>query len=105
MGYSFGFKLHLAVDDRGDLAGWHISKGNHHDRRHAAKLVRRRTKTLVGDSHSGGKPLLAELQAKGVRVVSNTNKDPSNRARYPAEAPISSRVSVCHPQGQTLTGQ
>ena len=31
----------------------------------------------MGDSHYGGKPLVAELKARGVRVVSNTAKDPS----------------------------
>ena len=77
MGFFFGFKLHLAVDSAGQLTGFHIGKGSHHDRRHAAKLIRIGTKTLVGDSHYGGKPLVAELAARGVRVVSNTNPDPT----------------------------
>ena len=65
----------MAVDARGHLAGFYLSKGSHHDRRHAAKLVRRQTKTLVGDSHYDGKPLVGELAAKGVKVVSNTNPE------------------------------
>ena len=77
MGFFFGFKLHLAVDSSGQITGFHISKASHHDRRHAAKLLRRQTKTLVGDSHYGGKPLVAELAARGIRVVSNTNPSPT----------------------------
>ncbi len=81
MGFFFGFKLHLAVDERGCLVGFYLSKGSHHDRRHAAKLVWAETKTLVGDSHYGGKPLVGELAAKGVRVVSNANPDPTPEDR------------------------
>ena len=77
MGFFFGFKLHLAVDKDGRLAGFHIGKGSHHDRRSAGKLLRAGTKTLVGDSHYGGKPLVAELKDRGVRVVSNTNPAPT----------------------------
>ena len=40
MGFFFGFKLHLAVDKDGRLAGFHIGKGSHHDRRSAGKLLR-----------------------------------------------------------------
>ena len=82
MGFFSGFKLHLAVDKGGRLTGFHIGKGSRHDRRSAAKPIRRQTKTLVGDSHYGGKPLVAELAARGARVVSNTDPDPSPADRY-----------------------
>ena len=78
MGFFFGFKLHLGVNSAGRITGFHIGKGSHYDRRHAAKLIQAGTKTLVGDSHYGGKPLVAELAACGVRVVSNTNPDPTS---------------------------
>ena len=57
---------------------FHLSRGNCHNRRHAGKLIRSRTKTLVGGSHYGGKPLVAELANKGVRVVSNAGKSHSS---------------------------
>ena len=81
MGFFYGFKLHLAVNKAGQITGFHIGKGSHHDRRAAGKLLRAGTKTLVGDSHYGGKPLVAELKARGVRVVSNTNPDPGSADR------------------------
>lgn len=97
MGYSYGFKFHLAVDGAGNLAGFHFSKGSHHDRRRATKLVRGQTKVLVGDSHYGGKPLVAELAAKGVGVVSNTNPDPS-----PADRKLLKRRSLVESVFSTL---
>lgn len=90
-------KTELAIDTKGNLAGFYFSKGNHHDRRHAGKLIRSQTKVLVGDSHYGGKPLATELADRGVGVVSNTNPDPS-----PAERKLLKRRSLVESIFSTL---
>ena len=75
MGWFFGFKLHVAVDEKGNILGFHISSANHHDRRHAEKLIEVGvTNKVAADQHYNGKPLVAEMKALGIQIVSYTKK-------------------------------
>ena len=57
IGWFFGFKVRIAINKRGLLTAFSITKANKHDRRQASRLINKSTHTLVGDSHYGGKPL------------------------------------------------
>ena len=75
VGWFFGFKLHVAVDEKGNILGFHISSANHHDRRHAEKLIEVGvTNKVVGDQHYSGKPLVAEMKTLDIQIVSYTKK-------------------------------
>ena len=49
MGWFYGFKLHLVVNDRGELLAFQITPGNVDDRRPVAELTQGLVGRLVGD--------------------------------------------------------
>ncbi len=49
MGWFYGFKLHLVINDRGELLAFQITPGNVDDRRPVAELTRGLTGRLIGD--------------------------------------------------------
>ena len=75
MGWFFGFKLHLSVDKEGNILAFHISRANRHDRKDARKLITKKTKQAAGDQHYGGRPLVSELKALGVEIVSSAQAE------------------------------
>ena len=48
VGWFYGFKLHLVVNDRGELLAYCLTPGNVDDRRPVPRLVRRLLGKLVG---------------------------------------------------------
>jgi hypothetical protein len=57
----FGFKLHLVVNDRGELLSCCVTPGNADDRRPVPKLVRHLWGKLFGDKGYLSKPLADQL--------------------------------------------
>jgi len=49
MGWFYGFKLHLVVNDQGELLAFYLSAGNMDDRTPVPKLARRLFGKLFGD--------------------------------------------------------
>ena len=49
VGWFYGFKLHLVVNDRGELLAFCLTRGNVDDRRPVPRLVRRLFGKLFGD--------------------------------------------------------
>ena len=79
MGWFYGFKLHLAINDRGELLGCYLTPGNVDDRRPVPHLVRRLWGRLFGDKGYISRPLAALLQAQDLRLVTRLRKNMKNR--------------------------
>jgi hypothetical protein len=66
----YGFKLHLVVNDRGELLACQLTPGNVDDRSPVPRLVKRLFGWLFGDKGYLSQPLVKELlQTFGVRLV------------------------------------
>jgi hypothetical protein len=61
VGWFFGFKLHLIVNDRGELLACRMTPGNTDDRAPVPKLVKRLFGWLYGDKGYISQPLVKEL--------------------------------------------
>jgi len=61
MGWFFGFKLHLVVNDRGEILNITLTPGNVDDRKPVPELVRNLFGKLVGDRGYISQPLFEEL--------------------------------------------
>ena len=46
VGWFFGFKLHLIINDKGEILSFYLSQGNTHDS--SAKIITRMTKEIFG---------------------------------------------------------
>ena len=74
-GWWYGFKLHAAVNERGQLTALCFTPANEYDAQRMERLVNRATKVVVGDSHYAASPMRKRLWKKyGIVVVANNRK-------------------------------
>ncbi len=79
----FGFKLHLVVNDRGELLAFCLTPGHVDDRRPVPKLLRRIRRLvgkLFGDRGFISQPLAEQLFVEhGVQLITRLRKNMRNR--------------------------
>lgn len=79
LGWFFGFKLHLIVNDSGDLLAFHLTPGNVDDRQPVPAMSKNIFGKLVGDKGYISKKLFDELWQKGVQLITAVRKNMKNR--------------------------
>lgn len=79
MGWFFGFKLHLAVNDRGELLACCLTPGNVDDRTPVPEMVGRLRGKLIGDRGYISAPLTALLFEQGLHLITRLRKKMKNR--------------------------
>ena len=81
MGWFFGFKLHLIINDQGELLSFYLTKGNISDRN--KNLVLRLTKglwgKLFGDKGYINQQLVALLLTKSIHLITGIRKNMKNK--------------------------
>jgi Transposase DDE domain len=75
----YGFKLHLIVNDRGELLAFHLTAGNVDDRKPVAKLARGLYGKLFGDRGYISQALQEALSAQGLQLITKIKKNMKNR--------------------------
>jgi Transposase DDE domain len=79
-GWFFGFKLHLVVNDRGEVVAFCLTPGNVDDRKPVPKLARRLFGKLFGDKGYVSQPLAEHLFVEqGLRLITRLRKNMHNR--------------------------
>lgn len=78
-GWFFGFKLHLVVNDQGEILAFCLTPGNVNDRHPVPKLAKRLLGKLIGDKGYLSQSLFEELFAKGVQLLTRLRKNMENR--------------------------
>ncbi len=68
MGWFFGFKLHLVINERGELQAFALTPGHVDDRKPVPGLARALWGKLMGDKGSISQALGEELYARGLRL-------------------------------------
>lgn len=79
MGWFYGFKLHLVINDRGELLAYYLSAGNMDDRLPVPKLTQRLFGKLFGDKGYISQPLFDQLFAQEVQLITGLRKNMKNR--------------------------
>ncbi|UNH25671.1 IS982 family transposase [Moellerella wisconsensis] len=75
MGWFYGFKLHLIINDEGHILAVRITAGNVDDRRPVPQMCRQLWGDLYGDKGYLSKNLQDELAEKGINLVTNKRKN------------------------------
>jgi Transposase DDE domain len=75
----YGFKLHLVINDQGELLGVCLTSGNVDDRRPVAKLVRQLWGKLFGDRGYISQKLFDQLWAQGLQLITKLKKKMKNK--------------------------
>ena len=83
LGWFYGFKLHLVVNDRGELLSFCLTRGNVDDRQPVASLLKRvhaRFGKLFADKGYISQPLAEQLLVEhGVQLITRLRKNMRNR--------------------------
>jgi Transposase DDE domain len=79
MGWFYGFKLHLVINDCGELLSCYMTPGNVDDRRPVPWMVKDLWGRLFGDKGYISQPLATLLQAQELRLVTKLRKNMKNR--------------------------
>jgi hypothetical protein len=79
-GWFFGFKLHLVVNDRGELVAFCLTPGNVDDRRPVPKLAQRLFGKLFADKGYLSQPLAEQLFVEqGLHLITKLRRNMHNR--------------------------
>ena len=75
----YGFKLHLAINDRGELLSVALTPGNVDDRKPVKKLLQKHSGRFFGDKGYVSKALFKELKNLGVVLITKFKKNMKNK--------------------------
>lgn len=79
MGWFYGFKLHLVVNDRGELLAFRITPGNVDDREPVPELTQGLTGKLIGDRGYISSKLFHVLWERGLHLITKIRKNMQNK--------------------------
>lgn len=79
VGWFYGFKLHLVINDEGELLNWCLTPGNTDDRTPVGKLVKGLWGKLVGDKGYLSQPLFEMLFAQHLQFITKLRKNMRNQ--------------------------
>lgn len=75
VGWFYGFKLHVAVSECGELLAWFITPGNTDDRKPVPKLARKLWGKLFGDKGYVSDPLKLLLKESGLEFLTKLKRN------------------------------
>ena len=105
--HALRFKLHLVINDRGEILNVALTSGNIDDRRPVKELLRRLSGHFYGDKGYISKTLAHELRANGIKLITKFKKNMKNqlmewfdkqllRKRALIESVIGQLKHLCH---------
>lgn len=75
VGWFFGLKLHIVINDQCELVAFKITKGNIHDSKTALNLLEHLNGFAFGDKGYLGKQLFEKLLNKGLKLITRKRKN------------------------------
>lgn len=78
-GWFFGFKLHLIINDQGEILAFKLTSGNVDDRKPVPDLAQNLWGKCFGDKGYLSNKLFEELWEKGVRLITKLRKGMHNK--------------------------
>ena len=79
MGWFFGFKLHLIINEKGELLSAHLTPGNVDDRKPVRKMTEHIMGLLFGDKGYIDKNLFHDLFQRGLKLVTGIKSSMKNK--------------------------
>jgi hypothetical protein len=79
LGWFYGFKLHLVVNQQGEILAFTLTAGNVDDRKPVPKMVKRLFGKLFGDKGYLSQPLFESLLKQGLHLITNVRANMKNR--------------------------
>jgi len=80
-GWFYGFKLHLVINDSGELVNVAITPGNTDDREPVERMTRGLTGKICGDKGYISKYLHNQLSKRNLKLITNVRKNMKNTCK------------------------
>ncbi len=94
MGWFYGFKLHLIVDDRGELLAFYLPPGNVGDRQPVPHMAKKLWGKLFGDRGYLSQALFERLFRQGLQLITPLRKNMRNRLMPPMDKLLARKRSI-----------
>ncbi len=78
-GWYYGFKLHLAVNERGEILGFYLTAANVDERETVDWITQNLTGKLIGDKGYISQNLFEKLMQRGLKLITKLRKNMKNR--------------------------
>jgi hypothetical protein len=78
IGWFYGFKLHLVINDKGEIMAFKVTTANVDDRRPVVNLVKTLVGKLIGDKGYISQKLFTELFQQGLTLITKIKKNMKN---------------------------
>lgn len=78
-GWYYGFKLHLAINERGEILGFYLTAANVDERKTADWITRELTGKVVGDKGYISQDLFETLMSRGLQLITKLRSNMKNR--------------------------
>lgn len=75
VGWFFGLKLHIVINNQGQLIAFKMTQGNQHDATEAVSLLKNLSGLTFGDKGYIGKRIFEELLSKGMKLITRKRKN------------------------------
>jgi transposase len=79
MGWFYGFKLHLIINDQGEIITFYLTPGNVDDRKPVPHMTRQLWGKLFADKGYIAQALFEDLLERGVQLITPIRKNMQNR--------------------------
>jgi hypothetical protein len=79
VGWFFGLKLHIVINNRGELMAFKMTSGNRHDSKVAVPLLKKFKGLAFGDKGYLGKRIFEELFDAGIKLITRSRKNMKNK--------------------------
>ena len=79
MGWFYGFKLHLVVNEQGEILAFQLTPGNVDDRKPVPTLLQDQFGKVFADKGYLSKDLFAELFARQIELITGIRKNMKNQ--------------------------
>ena len=84
-GWFYGLKLHLVIDEKGEILAFQLSSGNVHDLIPVEDLVTKLFGYLFGDKGYLSAKTFKKLYEKGIKLITTFRKNMKNKLMLPLE--------------------
>lgn len=84
-GWFYGFKLHLVINDQGDILALQLTSGNIHDLIPVEDLVKKLFGWVFGDKGYLSSKMFKKLYEKGIKLITTIRKNMKNKLIAPWE--------------------
>lgn len=78
-GWYYGFKLHLAVNEKGEILGFYVTAANVDERETVDWITQNLQGKLIGDKGYLSQALFERLMARGLKLITKLRRNMKNR--------------------------